>query len=58
MVVKYSESLYIGLHQKLMREPIIDQRAIRKLDNDTLEEITTRVRGLEHHLYPQVIKSL
>ena len=38
--------------------PIIDQRAVRKLDNDTLEEITTRIRGLEHHLYPQVIKSL
>ena len=38
--------------------PIITQRAIHKLDDDTLEIITERIHNVEHYLYPKTIKEL
>ena len=38
--------------------PIITQRAIHKLDDDTLEIITERIHNVEHYLYPKTIKKL
>jgi len=38
--------------------PIIDQRAIHKLDGDTLTDITQKIRKVEHYIYPATIKEL
>ena len=38
--------------------PIITQRAIHKLDDDTLEIITERIHNVEHYVYPETIKKL
>ena len=38
--------------------PIITQRAIHKLDDDTLEIITERIHNVEHYVYPKTIKKL
>ena len=38
--------------------PIITQRAIHKLDDDTLEIITEKIHRIEHHIYPKTIKKL
>jgi len=38
--------------------PIITQRAIHKLDDDTLEIITERTHNVEHYVYPETIKKL
>jgi phosphoribosylglycinamide formyltransferase-1 len=38
--------------------PIIAQKSIYKLDSDTLELITDRIRKVEHNLYPKTIKEL
>ena len=34
--------------------PIIEQRAIHKFDNDTLETMTNKIHGVEHYTYPAV----
>jgi len=38
--------------------PIITQRAIHKLDDDTLEIITERTHNVEHYVYPDTIKKI
>ncbi len=38
--------------------PIITQRAIHKLDDDTLEIIIERTHNVEHYVYPETIKKL
>jgi len=38
--------------------PIIAQKSIYKLDSDTLELITDRIRKVEYNLYPKTIKEL
>ena len=38
--------------------PIITQRAIHKLPNDTLKSITEKVHRVEHYVYPETIKKL
>jgi phosphoribosylglycinamide formyltransferase-1 len=38
--------------------PIIDQRAIHKLDGDTLKDITQKIHKVEHYIYPATIKEL
>ena len=38
--------------------PIIAQRAIHKLDNDTLELITNQIHRVEHYTYPDIIKKI
>ena len=38
--------------------PIIEQRAIHKFDNDTLETMTNKIHGVEHYTYPAVIKKI
>ena len=38
--------------------PIIAQAALHKLDDDTLEKITEKIHGIEHHIYPETIKEL
>ena len=38
--------------------PIIEQRAIHKFDNDTLETLTNKIHGVEHYTYPAVIKKI
>ena len=38
--------------------PIIAQRAIHKFEKDTLEDMISRVRTMEHYLYPKIIKEL
>tara|TARA_B100001013_G_C24609193_1_gene442428 strand:+ start:1036 stop:1629 length:594 start_codon:yes stop_codon:yes gene_type:complete len=43
---------------KIDAGPIIDQRAIHKLDGDTLKDITQKIRKVEHYIYPATIKEL
>ena len=38
--------------------PIITQRAIHKLDDDTLEIITERIHKVEYYVYPETIRKL
>ena len=38
--------------------PIITQRAIHKLPNDTLKSITEKLHRVEHYVYPETIKKL
>ena len=37
---------------------IIEQRAIHKFDDDSLESITDKIHRVEHYVYPDVIKKL
>lgn len=38
--------------------PIIDQESIRIEENDTKEDVKTKIQAVEHQLYPRVIQSL
>lgn len=38
--------------------PIISQQEIPISENDTLESLTAKIQGVEHKLYPKVIKQL
>ena len=38
--------------------PIIAQRAVTVEEDDTLESLTERIHGVEHELYPEVLRKL
>lgn len=40
------------------RGPIIAQRAVEVLDDDSLDDLEARIHAAEHELYPQVLRAL
>ena len=38
--------------------PIIAQRAVPVLEDDTIEELEARIHAVEHELYPQVLRAI
>ena len=44
--------------EKLDSGPILLQKKVNVLKNDTLESLEKRIHAVEHTLYPQAIKKL